>query len=206
MPKLIVKPTVNFLSIDTDIELQTDVGLILALVAKNVEDYPDPYPPLPIVTAAPSDFAEASRAAALGGVVLTLRKNQRRKLLVNLVGQLASYVTVACNGDLVVLLRSGFPIHKPTRNRIGDLSAPAMPTLKRGTLTGVLEARTRSVRGAFIYNWEIALASAPEEILRTPQSTGTKISIPKLISGQIYRVRVNAVGAAGPSNFSGAST
>ena len=202
MAKLIVKPTVNFLSTDTDPQLITDVGGIVSALTGN-PNYPNPSPTLAIVSDALKAFEVALSETSLGGILLTLTKNAKRAELVSLVRQLANYVAATCNSDLVTLLGSGFPIHKPTRNAIGHLPTPNMPVLKHGARSGDLEAKTKSVPGVFIYNWQLTLASVPEKTLRTMQTTGARITFSGLTPGQIYSVKVNAVGAAGPTDYSG---
>src|ERR1700731_2690846 len=202
MAKLIVKPTVNFLSTDTDAQLMTDVGAIINALTGN-PDYPNPSPTLTVVSDALKAFEVALSEASLGGVLLTLTKNAKRAELVSLVRQLASYVAATCNGDLVKLLGSAFPIHKPTRNAIGQLATPNTPVLRHGARSGDLEAKTKSVPGVFIYNWQLTPASAPQQTLPTKQSTGARISFSGLTPGQIYSVKVNAVGAAGATDYSG---
>jgi hypothetical protein len=202
MPKLIVKPAINFLSTDSDSELSVRVGAILQGMAGN-PDYPSPLPPLDTISAAKGAFTTAIAEAALLGLLLTATKNARRAELVSLVRQLASYVTVACGGDLAVLLGSNFPIHKPTRDAVGRLDKPQMPRLTHGPRSGEINARTKPVRGVFIYNWKLTLASDPATILQTTQTTGASGSFSGLTPGERYCVCVNAVGAAGPADFSG---
>lgn len=202
MPKLIVKPTINFLSTDTDSQLIIRVhGIIQALTGN--ADYPNPLPPLSLVSDAQHAFEAACSNAALGGMLLTAIKNAKRGELVSLIRQLASYVTVACHGDLPTLLGSGFSIHKPTRDKIGRLPTPQMPLLRHGAQTGEIKAKTRSIRGVFIYNWQITQAGAPEQVLQTLQTTGATATFTKLTPGQVYHIRGNAVGAAGATDWSG---
>lgn len=202
MPKLIVKPTVNFLSIDTDPQLITDVGAIINALTGNA-DYPNPMPTLAMMSDALKAFELALSEASFGGILLTALKNAKRAELVSLVRQLANYVAVTCQSDLVKLLGSGFPIHKPTRNAIGQLPRPGMPVLKHGARSGDLEATTKSIRGVFIYNWQVTPASMPGQVIQTAQTTGAKVIFSGLTPGQIYSVQVNAVNAAGATNYSG---
>jgi hypothetical protein len=203
MAKLIVKPAINFLSTSTDAELQMETKAIVSKMEASPDDFPDPTPPLPVIAAKNREFESALSAAADGGKLLTLEKNNHRAELVLLMKTLANYVALVCDRDLLKLMKSGFPIHKPTRHAIGRLPAPATPALRHTTRCGEMAARTRTVRGVFVYNWQVALASAPDEIVRTQQSTGTSTVLVGLIPGELYLVRVNAVGAAGPSGFSG---
>ena len=200
--RLIVKPAINFLSIESDVDLDgTVAGILYAL--KDNPNYPDPTPSLAVVDGARTAFSLAITAASNGGKLLTLAKNTKRAELVSLVRQLAAYITLACNGDLIVLMGSGFPIHKPSRHTIGHLSAPQQPNLRRGPQSGDLTATVKPIYGAKIYNWVIALTSSPDLVIQTVQSTGSRAILRGLIPGEKYCVKANAVGAAGPSDWSG---
>ena len=109
---MIVKPSVSFLNTDSDALLITDTGSIITALTGNAS-YPTPSPTLAVVQAALDEFVTAVADAANGGVALTATKNDKRAALVWLLRELASYVHVACKGDLTVLLTSGFPIQKP---------------------------------------------------------------------------------------------
>jgi hypothetical protein len=109
---------------------------------------------------------------------------------------------VACNGDLTVLLSSGFPIQKPQHFPIGVLPAPANVTIALGELSGQLYASMPPVFGAAIYNWRLSAASAPTVVLQTAQTTAASNTFSGLTPGVIYVVQVNAVGTAGPSDWS----
>lgn len=205
MPKLIVKPAINFLSTVTDVQLEADVSHIIRQMTDN-ESFPDPSPSLAIVGSKLHDFRFALREAWFGGKLLTLEKNMRRAELVAVVRQLAGYVTARCSGDLVTLMSSGFPFHKPTRHAVGALTPPDMPRLKHKTLSGCIDAVVSPVRGASIYTWQLALASAPKVVLQTVHTTAARASFADLMPGQVYTVRVNAIGTAGPTNFSNPAT
>jgi hypothetical protein len=86
-------------------------------------------------------------AAGGGGVALTAVKNDKRDALCTLVRSLADDVTDECDGDLTVLLTSGFPIQKPQHFPIGDLPAPNVPTLSLGVHSGDLNASVTPVYG-----------------------------------------------------------
>ena len=105
---MIVKPSVSFLNNDNDPQLVTDTETIVTALTGNIS-YPTPKPTLAAVTTAKVAFVTAMADAADGGITLTSIKNDKRAALVALLRQLASYVQVTCNGDLTVLLSSGFP-------------------------------------------------------------------------------------------------
>jgi len=198
---MIVKPSISFLTYDGDPQLNTDTNTILTDMTGNLS-YPAPIPALAAVKSALDDFATACANAAGGGVTLTSIKNDKRAALAALLRQLASYVQVACNGDLTVLLSSGFPIQKPQRNPVGVLPAPAYLTVTFGARTGELDAGVAPVPGAAIYNWQLAAAGAPTAVLQTAQTTAASNSFDGLTPGVVYVVQANAVGSAGPSDWS----
>jgi hypothetical protein len=60
----------------------------------------------------------------------------------------------------------------------------------------------RLIYGASSYNWRVALASAPNTYVQNAQTIGGRVTFDGLTPGDLYNVDVNAVGAAGPSNWS----
>lgn len=198
---MIVKPTVSWLTTDNDAELINDTNVVLAALAKNISTYAKPSPTLAVVQSALDDFSGAVDAAAGGGVALTAAKNKARAALVALLRQLASYVQVTCAGDMESLLLSGFPVQKPERQPIGVLPAPASLVLTLGARSGELDAKAAPVFGAAIYNWRLTATgqTAPAQTVQTTAASTTFAGLTPAIS---YSVQVNAVGAAGPSDWS----
>lgn len=198
---MIVKPSISFLNTDSDARLVTDTQTILTSMTGNAS-YPTPDPALAAVTTALNDFTTALANAADGGITLTAIKNDKRAALVAVLRDLANYVQVACNGDLTVLLSSGFPIQKPQRNPIGVLPAPVNLTVNLGSLSGQLNAVVPPVFGAYVYNWKLTASNAPATVLQSAQTTGGRTLFTGLTPGVVYVAQVNAVGAAGPSDWS----
>jgi len=198
---MIIKPAIGFVSTDPDSLLVTDTKTIIVALTDNL-NYPSPSPTLASITTANTDFETAIANAASGGRELTAIKNAKRAALGALLRELASYVHVACKGDLAVLLSSGFPIQKPTRTPVGKLPTPATPVLSLGSLTGELDAYTKPIPNTSLYSWRVALASSPEIYVIEEQTTAASIVFSGLIPGQVYLVDVNAIGSAGPSNWS----
>jgi hypothetical protein len=198
---MIVKPSISFLNDDSDADLIVDCNGVITGMTGNA-NYLTPVPGIPIVQTALDEFVAAEAAAINGGVVLTAIKKDKRAILVGLMRELASYVQVTCKGDLTVLLSSGFPIQKPQRNPIGTLPAPANLTLTLGSHTGELDAAVAPVFGAAVYNWRISTAAAPSVVLQSSQTTAASNSFTGLTPGVVYNVEANAVGAAGPSDWS----
>jgi hypothetical protein len=198
---MVVKPSIGFLSASSDALLVTGTQTIVTAMTSNT-DYPTPTPTLATVTTALTAFTVAIANAAGGGKEETAIKNAKRAELVSLLRQLASYVGVTCGGDMAKLLSSGFPTQKPNRSPIGVLDAPDAPVVTPGSLTGQLDAISSPVFGAYTYNWRVALASTPNVFVQQPQTTAARNTFSGLTPGQIYRVQLNAVGSAGPSDWS----
>ena len=198
---MIVKPAIRWLNRDSDAELMTKIRTILKSMAENTAIYDSPAPSLADVQAALDDFAAGVEAAADGGRSVTAARNQLRSVLTGLVRALASYVQVACKGDLVSLRLSGFPIHKPVRQPAGIPSKPAGLIVRHGLSSGDLAARVNAVFGAVAYNWRLTSA-APGFVTRLAQTTAAAHTFTGLTPGVIYAVAVNALGTAGLSEWS----
>jgi hypothetical protein len=119
-----------------------------------------------------------------------------------LLRQLASYVQVTCMGDLTILLSSNFPIQKPQRSPIGVLPAPGNLTVTLGARSGELNASAAPIPGAAIYNWRVTATTAPTVVVQSAQTTAASNIFDNLTPGVVYNVEANAVGSAGPSDWS----
>ena len=202
--KKIVKPATSWLNTDSDSLLANDVNVILVALAANVNIYTTPSPPLIGVQAVLSSFNAAVAKAAVGSKADTTYKNNQRLTLVGMMRQLASYVLVACHGDMMNLLLSGFPTQKPERQPIGPLPAPGGLTLAHGSLSGELDAWVNPVFGAGTYNWKLQPAT-PGAAAITAQTTAASNTFTGLTPGVKYICTANAVGAAGQSDWSNAA-
>ena len=69
----------------------------------------------------------------------------------------------------------------------------------QGAVTGSITVAAPPVYGASSYNWSVALDSAPEVEVQT---TGARTAFNGLTPGKVYLVLLNAVGAAGVSDWS----
>ena len=197
-----VKPAIGFLTKDGDAQLDQDTETIIASMTGNA-NFPTPSPTLAVITTALNAFTIALADAADGGVEKTAIKNAKRAELVSLLRQLSSYVFATANGDMTKLLSSGFPAQKTSRSPIGPLPAPATPVLSQGPVTGSLNALSPPVSGSYIYNWRVALASAPTTYVKQQQTTAASNTFEGLTPGQTYNVELNAVGTAGTTDWSG---
>ena len=198
---MIVKPSVSFLTTDSDSMLIADTNSIVQAMTGNTK-YPSPSPTLAVVSTVLASFKTALAAAADGGKTLTSAKNDARANQVSRMRDLASYVQVQCGGDLTVLLSSGFPLQKPQRQPIGPLPAPANLTVVPGVISGTVNASASPVPGASAYNWRVATAAAPNVPVQTLQTTAASLVFTDLTPAVTYNVEVNALGSSGPSDWS----
>ena len=198
---MVVKTQISFLNTDRNDELIGHTrGVIDGLT--NNPNFATPVPALADVSTALAAFVTAVAAAVNGGTEQTAAKKARRAELVALMRQLASYVTITSNGDMEKLLSSGFPRQKPVRTPVGTLPAPDAPKLRYTDKSGELDATVAPVYGAATYNWRVALATEPDTFVQTAQTTGGRCLFEGLTPGKIYTVQANAVGTAGPSDWS----
>jgi hypothetical protein len=197
-----VKPAIGFLTKDGEDSFTTKVAALLEWMTNN-DNYPTPTPTLKTVDTAFNAYKVATAEAVQGGKEKTAIRNARRAELVSLLRQLANYVSATANGDLETLISSGFPIQKSVRTPIGPLPAPDAPNVSQGPLSGTLRAVISPVKGAYAYNWRLALVSAPSVYVQTAQTTSGRVTFQDLTPGQVYHVAANAVGAAGTSDWSG---
>ncbi len=199
---MIIKPALTFLTKDTDAQLLARTEGILSAMADNAH-YPTPTPSLAVIGAAKDAFASAVVLALEGGKMATAAKNARRVELVLLLRQLAGYVQLTCQGELTVLISSGFPIQKPQRQPAGVLPPPAHLTVTQGPRTGELRAVTAPAKGAAICSWRVSTATAPTVWVQTATTTAARIVFGGLTPGVIYRVEARVVNSAGPSDWTG---
>jgi hypothetical protein len=198
---MVIKPSISWLNTDSDAELVNDITVIILGVGQNTAIYAKPTPDLPSIQTALDNFSAGVAAAADGGPSATSKKNNLRLILVGLMRQLASYVQVACGGNMTNLLLSGFPVQKSTRSPIGILPAPSNPALVLGSRSGELDASANPVFGTSIYNWKLT-SSTPGAAVMTLQTTASYCTFTGLTPGVTYTVTANVVGAAGPSDWS----
>jgi hypothetical protein len=198
---MIIKTSIGFLKKDSDEKFAIRVPTILEALTGN-PSYPTPTPDLATVQAGLDTFIAKLAAADKGGVLATAEKDDARKALAALVLSLARYVDGACNGDLTVLISSGFPIQKPVRTPVGDLAAPTILVFTQGVHSGSLKAAVAPVNGGATYNWRLTTAAAPNTVLQTAQTTAASTMFNDLTPGVVYLVTANVVGAAGPSDWS----
>ena len=198
---MVIKPSISFLTSDTDSKLITRTRSILDMLDANAAIYTKPAPELSVIQTSNEKFAAALAAAMDGSTAMTTAKNTARAELVDLLRLLASYVQVACNGSLKNLQLSGFPIQKPTRTPATILPAPTNLTVDFGARSGMLNTKTNPNPDAVIYNWR-AMIDGQTTPVQTAQTTAARNSFDSLTPGVIYQFQCNVVNSVGPSEWS----
>ena len=202
---MIIKPSTQWLNKSSDADLLNTARTTLKSLADNTGIYPAPNPALPVVQAAVDNFSAGLALAADGSRSAISAKKQLRQVLVGLLRQLANYIHTACGGSMTNLLLSGFPVQKPLRQPVGTLAVPQNLTLQLGVSSGQLAAKVNPVSGAALYTWQLSCSTSNTPMV-TVQTTAARTVFSGLTPGVIYSVTVNAIGTAGPSDWSDAAT
>jgi hypothetical protein len=197
---MIVKPAITWLGRVNDAILRGKTSAILISMSEHADIYDNPSPPLVKVQSALDDFVNSFLASADGGRSATESKKNSRKVLTNLVRQLAFYVQMACQGDLASLILSGFPTHKPVRQPVGQMPRPQGLVVKHGPQLSQLTARVKPVPSAVNYNWRIT-ANLPGAVPVIEQETASTHIFSGLTGGVSYAIEVSVLGTAGLSDW-----
>src|SRR5690606_4887305 len=144
--------------------------------------YPAPVPDLSEVSDAHDDFAaKLGIARKRSGPEETSAKNDARRVLAGLLKRLAFYVTTTADGDLTVLLSSGFRTTAyPQRGRVPE--RPFGARLVRGRQSGQLVFSVQRVPRTLYYEYRYGTKQEDEtepawgEILVTTSSLGNVIA------------------------------
>jgi len=198
---MIVKPAIQWINSDSDALFLNDSNVVLTAMADNVAIYTNPVPPLPAIQTALDNLSAGIAAMVNGGQPATITKNNLRLVAANLMRQLASYVTVACKGDMANLILSGFPPQKPVRTPVGPLPQPQGLTVSHGAQLGQLVVKVNPVFGAANYNYRLT-PNTPGATPVIEQDTASTHTFSSLTAGVNYKLEVSALGAAGPSDWS----
>jgi hypothetical protein len=202
---MIIKPAIRWINTDNAAQFLNDSDVVLKALADNVIIYTTPAPSLPVIQTALDNLAVGIAGMVNGGKAATINKNNLRLVANNLMRQLASYVTVACQGSMQNLVLSGFPLQKPVRTPIGVLPQPQGLVVSHGAQLGQLAVKVNPIFGAANYNYRLT-PNTPGAVPVIAQSTASTYLFTGLTAGVSYKIEVNALGAAGPSDWSNSAT
>jgi hypothetical protein len=143
------------------------------------------------------DFQNAMAAMAQGGTAATAEKNNKRRLLVAKLKELAFHVTVKSENNLAILLSSGFTAISLNRTP-EPLVAPIIRTIRYGS-SGQLIITVSAVRNARGYQMQMAevngnITGPWQEPVFYNSSRNMRVN--GLTPGKIYAFRVRAVGGS----------
>ena len=198
---MIVKPLTGWINENSDSLFLNNSDVVLQALADNNTIYKTPLPPLADVQLSLDNLSVGIAAMVNGGNAATINKNNLRLVANNLMRQLASYVTVACKGSMSDLILSGFPPQKPARTPVGPMPQPQGLTVAHGPQLSQLVAKVNPVFGASSYSFRLT-PNTPGAVPVIEQDTAANHMFSKLIPGVNYTIDVNALGAAGVSDWS----
>ena len=184
----------------TDGQLGDFSGTVITGIADKTV-FPDPPVNPGDLRALRTTFDNAVIKAAGGGRMNTTAKKAAREALITALNKDASYVDIACNGDLTILLSSGF--RQVSTNRAQNvLPQPQVLAVDYGQ-TGQLKLRVRADANAKSYVGRIKQSSGSEFGPSISFASSRKILFKGLTAGATYVMQLCAVGGStGQSDWS----
>jgi Fibronectin type III domain len=162
----------------------------------------NPVVTLTVLGSAQVGFHNAYLAMKQGGTQATATAKAAQANLINLLRQQAVYVEGAANGNLAVLLSSGFKA-RPTAQGSSPLTKPLIKAILNGNSTQLI-VRVQAVRNAKSYEVQVRIGTgAWQPAVISPQARS--IIVPNLVPGTMYDIQVRAIGGpTGASDWSDA--
>lgn len=171
----------------------------------NNEHFSTTIPAITEVESAVTAFTNALTAAQSRGKNEVAVKNQCRKALTDVLKQLANSVMATANGDLVMLVSSGFDLSKQGGSLL--IEKPESIQLFDGKNAGELVVKVPGIRGARTYNFKYTADPLTETSMWHQElSTSCRHTIRNLDSGKRYWCRVAVVGPFGQMVYSDANS
>jgi len=199
------KVAIAFIKSDKDGDLAAACNRILTAMTGNA-GYSAPVPTLASLTTAHDAFVAAVQAND-GGSKAVVARNQARTTLALAMRRLAAYVQHACEGNLLVLLASGFPAQRQrSAGVVQPLPAPTGLKLRQGNASGQVIARCNQVRSARLYQWRHATAEAPTMWTIEDTTSTVAYTFTGLTPGTQYLLQVRAFGKRGATDWSDSAT
>jgi hypothetical protein len=175
----------------SDAELVAKGTYIVTSMTDNT-NFPSPVPTLAEVQAALGIYAEAFNAAAGLGRNNIAVKNQARAALELLLAQLGRYVMYVANGDLAILVSSGYTVSKEPQPR--HLINPGALLLENGITSGTVKGTIdRGNATSFLFEISDILPADSTAWTKFP-SNNCQYVFTNLTPGKQYWARVAAIG------------
>jgi hypothetical protein len=175
---------------------QNELAVLSRCVVNKMEDnpvFPDPPAALAELKKITPEYQSALAHALGRDIEIVALKDKKKKIVLNLLDELATYATIICKGDRTLLLSSGFDITKEG----GAGLAPAIEKLEV-TLgeSGEVTMRIKNATGAVAFMFEYT--TEPPELNTIWKSRGSSLrthTIKGLTSGKRYWFRGVAIGS-----------
>src|SRR5881398_2326910 len=138
----------------SDADFGTKAEAIAAAIAQHVDVFPTPVPSLSVITDAIGVYLEALvNAKSLDKTAVSI-KNQRRADLDDLHGQLGRYVMQVANGDITILIASGFELAK-TPEPTPPLEKPENFMVQEGINSGTFRMQVQRQKNVRSYQFQV---------------------------------------------------
>lgn len=150
-----------------------------------------------------NDYSDALAAAAMGGRNNVVIKNARKADLIKAMVSLALDIMKICDGDIIMLTSSAFPLSKE-KTPVGPLADPQIISLEDGAVSGSLAVTlAAAVKGANTFGYEYT----QDPMTNSSQwdsdiDNSIKHTITDLEVGKKYWVRAVAYGSFGQETYS----
>lgn len=176
---------------------------VISALTANV-NFPAPTPTVAEITALTIDYSTALSNAADGGKTLTAIKNQKRKVLVSAMRQLALNITANGQNKEAVILSSGFDTTKSTRITKPNPFTPEHLQLNYGIISGTVAAKSKKAKYALMYEFRYTEDEYGPDAkwIYLPPTTTSKILISGITPGKSIWVQVRSINRKGYSNWS----
>jgi len=168
--------------------------------------FPEPWvaqvPTLEQLTIAYKTYEDCYHASLSHDNIKINLRHAARDALTTELKRLIPYLEIVAQGDVNVLLTTGYDLRKDLAygSNIGILSAPEDFRVVQGTLSGSLDVHIAKLSGAGSYEVQIAQTDPANEVnWRHALSSinSSHILLGGLAIAQIYWVRVRGIGVAG---------
>jgi len=139
-------------------------------------------------------FDTAIAAALAGGKTLTAAKNAARDALVAALRKIAAYVQIVADGDMALLLASGFSAANASRSQQTKLEIPLILAVENEGTTK-LTVRLQSVPRAKSYEVR-AVNGATTPAASVIATQARRIIVGNLTPGTTYNIQARAIGGS----------
>ena len=189
----------------SDADFITKSGTIVAALTGNV-NYPEPWLPqiasLVELTNALADYEVAYHGALSKDILKVSHRESSRLALTDILKKMAPYLEVVAQGNIDVLVTTGYDLRRDTTHAssFDPLPAPADFKVLLGDFSGSLDIKISRLLGAASYDVQITQLDPTVEAnwAHTATSkTSSHIQLTGLTPGQSYWLRMRGIGTNG---------